>query len=161
MLGVKLGALYSPDSSVVRTRVTPRSVSMIVTVAPATTPLLWSVTVPRIRPKSPCENTGKLSTSNQSIPPKNCEIFLERLRPDRSSEYIEFISHPLTHELDCYTTPHPTFDQVAEIKFQFFNKSGDTARNPGFYICKSTLKNGRCIFVEVADSLCSSFSLRS
>src|SRR5579864_1167071 len=119
MLGVKLGALYSPDSSVVRTRATPRCVSMTVTVAPATTPLVWSVTVPRIRPKSPCENTGKLSTSNQSIPPKNCKIFLERLRPDRSPEYIEFISHPPTQELDCDTTPHPRLIKFPKLSSNF------------------------------------------
>ena len=55
--GTRLGALYSPASSVVAVRSTPRSTSMIVTVTPGTGAPLWSLTVPRMRPKFACENS--------------------------------------------------------------------------------------------------------
>ena len=71
--GIRLGALYSPASSVVSVRVTPLSVSRTDTVAPATTPPLWSETVPRIRAEPPCEYAGKQSKSRAKTPPNNCK----------------------------------------------------------------------------------------
>src|SRR5712692_8970117 len=73
VLGTRVGALYSPGSFVVRTFDTPLSVSVTVTVAPATTPPLWSVTVPRIWPELPCENSGRQSRSIPITPPSNCK----------------------------------------------------------------------------------------
>src|SRR5580693_6893926 len=60
---MSVGALYSPASSVVSVRATPLCVSKTVTVAPDTTPPLWSVTDPRIRPKLPCAKAGRQSKS--------------------------------------------------------------------------------------------------
>src|SRR5258706_11786860 len=73
--GLRVGALYSPASFVTRVFVTPLSVSMTVTVAPDTTPPLWSVTVPMIRPALPCENSGRQSRSTPITPPSNCAAF--------------------------------------------------------------------------------------
>src|ERR1700676_4498415 len=42
---------------------------MIVTVAPDITPPLWSVTVPRMRPKLPCENNETENSNTPTIAP--------------------------------------------------------------------------------------------
>src|ERR1700685_4810961 len=44
----------------------PRCTSNTVTVAPARTPPLWSVTDPRRRPALPCENIGRLTSNTQA-----------------------------------------------------------------------------------------------
>src|SRR5260370_15719847 len=74
--GVRLGALYAPDSSVVRGREVPLWTSRMVTVAPEMAPPFASVTVPTIRPELPCENAGRLSRSTPNITPKTCNAFL-------------------------------------------------------------------------------------
>ena len=56
--GRRLGALYAPASSVVRTRDVPLSTSVTVTLAPPMTAPDESVMLPRIRPIFACENTG-------------------------------------------------------------------------------------------------------
>jgi hypothetical protein len=40
---------------------------MTVTVAPEMTPPVWSETVPRMRPKLPCENSGIENSSKPTI----------------------------------------------------------------------------------------------
>src|ERR1700720_328242 len=69
---MSVGALYAPVSSVVSVRERPLCVSKTVTVAPDTTPPLWSVTFPRMRPKLPCEYAGKQSKSRAKTAPNNC-----------------------------------------------------------------------------------------
>src|SRR5207253_3265244 len=74
--GCRLGALYSPASSVVSARDTPLSTSRTVTVAPAITPPVWSVTVPRIRPELPCEKRGRQTRSMPSVALKTRAVLL-------------------------------------------------------------------------------------
>src|ERR1700674_830712 len=45
---------------------------MTVTVAPAITPPLWSVSVPKIRPALPCENAGRQIKNIPIIAPSSC-----------------------------------------------------------------------------------------
>src|SRR5712691_5788938 len=82
VLGMRVGALYSPGSFVVKIFDTPLSVSVTVTVAPDMTPPLWSVIVPRIRPELPCENSGRQSRSIPITPPSNCTAFRKRTPHD-------------------------------------------------------------------------------
>src|SRR5712664_2823982 len=95
VLGTRVGALYSPGSFVTKVFDTPLSVSVTVTVAPATTPPLWSVIVPMIRPKLPCENNGRQSRSTPIAPPSNCTAF-RKLTPQNLLlvERKGFISGP-------------------------------------------------------------------
>src|SRR5205807_9804557 len=94
-LGTRFGALYSPGSFVTRIFDTPLSVSVTVTVAPDITPPLWSVTVPRIRPELPCENSGRQSRSIPIVPPSNCIAFRKRAPQDPLfAERKELISGP-------------------------------------------------------------------
>src|SRR5260370_13542514 len=72
---MRVGALYSPGSFVIKVFVTPVDVSVPVTVAPDMMPPLWSVIVPRIRPELPCENSGRQSRSIPITPPSNCKAF--------------------------------------------------------------------------------------
>src|ERR1700720_2159732 len=76
MPGVRFGALYAPDSSVVRGREDPLCTSKIVTVAPVTAPPLASVMVPTMRPVLPCENAEAQSTSIASVAPNRCSTLL-------------------------------------------------------------------------------------
>src|SRR5882762_7572206 len=93
--GLRVGALYSPGSFVTKVFVTPLSVSVMVTVAPATTPPLWSVTVPTIRPALPCENSGRQSSSIPIVPTSNCKA-LRNSTPQGFLlvEFEELISGP-------------------------------------------------------------------
>src|ERR1700704_3491596 len=89
------GALYSPGSFVTRVFVTPLSVSVMVTVAPATTPPLWSVTVPTIRPALPCENSGRQRNSSPIVPLSNSKAFRNPTPQGRLLvEFEELISGP-------------------------------------------------------------------
>src|SRR5467141_3850361 len=95
VLGMRVGALYSPGSFVTKIFDTPLSVYVMVTVAPATTPPLWSVTVPRIRPELPCENSGRQSRSTPIVPPSNLIAFRKRVPQDPLFvESKELISGP-------------------------------------------------------------------
>src|SRR6266849_3585409 len=78
MPGIRVGALYSPASSVVRVRATPLSLSMIVTVAPDMTPPLWSETIPRMRPKLACENNETVNSNTPRAAPSTETTFLAR-----------------------------------------------------------------------------------
>src|SRR5467141_2822616 len=93
--GLRVGALYSPASFDVRVFATPLSVSVAVTVAPDMTPPVWSVTVPRIRPELPCENSGRQSRSTPIVLPSNCMAF-RKLTPQNLLlvERKGFISGP-------------------------------------------------------------------
>src|SRR5690242_20477905 len=92
VLGRRVGALYSPGSLVTRVFVTPLSGAVTVTVATEMTPPLWSVTVPRIRPELPCENSGRQSRSTPIAPASNCRAFRKRtpqnLLPSEGKELI-------------------------------------------------------------------------
>src|SRR5712692_7418965 len=78
MPGIRVGALYSPASSVIRVRATPLSLSTMVTVAPAMTPPLWSVTIPRMRPKLAWENSETENNNTPRIAPSTEIAFLAR-----------------------------------------------------------------------------------
>src|ERR1700688_4159686 len=80
--GISVGALYSPTSFVVRVRATTLCVSTMVTVATGMTPPLWSVTIPRIRPKLVCENRGRHISSTPSVTPSTSADFLTRTQSD-------------------------------------------------------------------------------
>src|SRR5882672_3845667 len=110
VLGMRVGALYSPGSFVTRVLETPLSVSVTVTVAPDTTPPLWSVTVPRIRPELPCENNGRQSRSTPIAPPSNCMAFRKLTPQDLLLvERKEFISRPPVQKSQSRILPqlHP------------------------------------------------------
>src|SRR5467141_2181014 len=92
--GMRLGALYSPGSFVIKVFVTPLSVSVTDTVAPEMTPPLWSVIVPRIRPELPCENSGRQSRSIPITPPSNCNALRKLTPQDLLLEFNELISGP-------------------------------------------------------------------
>src|SRR5580658_1015937 len=114
---MSVGALYAPASSVVSVRATPLSVSKTVTMAPEMTPPLWSVTVPRIRPKLPCENAGRQSKSTANSPPSNCTAFLVHAPQHFLLIAVtEFISGPpvqrLSNESLLNLAPYPTHNQV-------------------------------------------------
>src|SRR5467141_3983409 len=95
VLGMRVGALYSPGSFVTKIFDTPLSVSVTVTVAPATTPPLWSVTVPIIRPELPCEKSGRQSRSTPITPHSNCAAFHNRTSQDfLLVEFKELICGP-------------------------------------------------------------------
>src|SRR5439155_16945149 len=74
--GGRLGALYAPASSVTRTRDVPLSTSVTVTLTPPITAPVASVTLPRIRPVLPCENTGTETrkSKTQTLPTKTTFI---------------------------------------------------------------------------------------
>src|SRR5260370_29072195 len=73
---------------------------MIVTVAFDITPPVWSVTVPRMRPKLPCENSGRENSNTPSVANSRDVILLVRSEKDvRSSDGIELIVSPL-REID-------------------------------------------------------------
>src|ERR1700682_972887 len=74
--GIRFGALYAPDSSVVRGREVPLWTSKMVTAAPVIAPPFASVTVPTMRPELPCENAGTQIRSTPNITPKTCRAFL-------------------------------------------------------------------------------------
>src|SRR5258706_7411574 len=112
--GVRFGALYAPDSSVVRGREVPLWTSRMVTVAPVTAPPLASVTVPTIWPLLPCENAETQSRSIPSIAPNTCSTFLVFERTaDLMTDSDEFItSHPFSPEFTLQArqnkqSPHP------------------------------------------------------
>src|SRR5579863_8508883 len=108
--GVRFGALYSPASSDVRVRETPLAVSMTVTVAPATTPPLWSVTVPIMRPVLPCENAGTLSNRTPNATASTLNMFRRCPPADIFFVFAELISDPLTRfgfNSDSGPTPYP------------------------------------------------------
>src|ERR1700692_3783995 len=116
--GVRLGALYSPASSVGSVRVTPLAVSSTVTVAPATTPPLWSVTVPIMRPKLPCENAGRQSKSTPKLTVSNWMALLHHPLEDTFPfELKEFISRPLTLKgLNSNSGPTSTPTKISRVK---------------------------------------------
>src|SRR5882762_5262214 len=104
--GLRVGALYSPASFVTRVFVTPLSVSMTVTVAPDTTPPLWSVTVPMIRPALPCENSGRQSRSIAIAPHTSCAAFRNPTPQDLLLvEFKELISRPPVQNGESRTWP--------------------------------------------------------
>src|SRR5260370_17428288 len=93
---------------------------MIVTVAFDITPPVWSVTVPRMRPKLPCENSGRENRNTPSV--ANSRDVILRVRPQthaRSSDGIELIVSPLREiEMGLWTrqpdgkqptAPHPKY----------------------------------------------------
>src|SRR5713101_7944704 len=95
VLGMRVGALYSPGSFVIKVFVTPLSVSVTVTVAPDMTPPLWSVTVPMIRPRLPCENSGRQSRTTPITPPSSRQTFLNpTVQGFLLVEFNELISGP-------------------------------------------------------------------
>jgi hypothetical protein len=69
---------------------------MILTVAPDMTPPVWSATVPRMRPKLPCENSG---TENSNTPSeansRNVILLVRRKKDARNTEVLELIVSPL------------------------------------------------------------------
>src|SRR6266852_8240175 len=98
--GERLGALYSPASFATRAFATPLSVSKTVTVAPAMTPPLWSVTVPRMRPKLAWENSEIENSNTPRITPS-----VEIAFPARAfSDLKKFITPPLQNREAKY---HP------------------------------------------------------
>src|SRR2546425_182206 len=74
--GIRLGALYSPASSVVRVRARPLSLSIMLTVAPGMTAPVESLTLPRIRPKLPCANSGKENSNTTTVVVNRHEVIL-------------------------------------------------------------------------------------
>src|SRR6266851_6039231 len=93
--GVRLGALYIPSSFVTNDFVTPLSVSVTVTAALEMTPPLWSVIVPQSLPKTPCEDSGRLSRSTPIVPSSSCRAFGKRTLQDvLRAERKELISGP-------------------------------------------------------------------
>src|SRR4030088_1811411 len=110
--GVRFGALYAPDSSVVRGREVPLWTSKIVTVAPVIAPPFTSVTVPTMRPALPCENAGRHSRKIPSTAPKTCRAFWPML--DSTAKLLT--------EFDEFITPHPSpKDSRVQIHaFHFF-----------------------------------------
>src|SRR6267154_2924805 len=112
--GVRFGALYAPDSSVVRGREVPLWTSRMVTVAPVTAPPLASITVPTMRPLLPCENAETQSRSIPSVAPNTCSTFFDFERTaDLMIDSDEFItSHPFSPEFTLRArqnkqSPHP------------------------------------------------------
>src|SRR5579863_8788839 len=104
---MRFGALYAPASSVVSVRVVPLSVSMTLTVAPTTTPPLWSVTVPRMRPKLPCEYAGTHIKSTASTPPnKRTALFVRAPQLLLHTAITEFISGPPVQRLSKESLPN-------------------------------------------------------
>src|ERR1700730_14140698 len=130
--GWRLGALYSPASFVTKVFVTPLSVSTTVTVAPDTVPPLWSVTVPMIRPKLPCEHSGRQSRSTPITPPRICKALRTRTPQDLLSvECNGIISGPpvqiLSREFGPMLPPKldpptiPTSKKVVKVSSCFPN----------------------------------------
>src|SRR6267142_1747309 len=110
--GVRFGALYAPDSSVVRGREVPLWTSKMVTVAPVIAPPFASVMVPTIRPELPCENTGWQSSSTPNITPNTCRVFLIMLdcAPELMIDADDFTrSHPFSPKFTPKDTCVPIF----------------------------------------------------
>src|ERR1700756_4331783 len=68
---------------------------MMVTVAPEMTPPVWSVTVPRMRPKLPCENSDTENSNTPSVASSREVTLLVRPRKDvQDPDGIELIVSP-------------------------------------------------------------------
>ncbi len=70
---------------------------MTITVAPAIAPPFESVTFPRIRPASPCENAGRLSSNTASVPPNTRRNFSD----------VQLDSSPYVHAKRCMVSHFP------------------------------------------------------
>jgi hypothetical protein len=71
-----------PALSVVKDRETPLATSTTVTVAPTMTPPLWSVMLPKIRPKLSCEKAGRQTSNSAALMPNNLKAFVALLVTD-------------------------------------------------------------------------------
>src|ERR1700730_8283163 len=78
--GIKLGAAKAPAASDVSSREVPRSWSVTVTVAPAITPPLSSVTLPIMRPKLSCEKAG-IQKARRATPKLSHAALLDHFHP--------------------------------------------------------------------------------
>src|SRR5258708_448734 len=110
---------------------------MTVTVAPATTPPLWSVTVPLIRPKLPCENAGRQSKSTANTPPSNCTAFLLRAPQHLLlSAVTEFISGPPVQ--DCPMSRFCFWPRTPPVvRFRIFKPGKNQKEQLAFPACGS------------------------
>ena len=82
---------WTPAASVTKLRAMPLSVSITVTAAPASTAPVWSVTLPRIRPKLPCASS---ETENSST--LRAEASRYTLLPTWAIfDVTDFIRHPV------------------------------------------------------------------
>src|SRR4029077_12725479 len=97
MPGVKLGALYSPASSATKFLATPVCELVTVTMAPAITPPVWSVTVPKRRPVLIWENSGRpISITAKPTTTTTPIILLENTRAHRQATTLRLFigKHP-------------------------------------------------------------------
>jgi hypothetical protein len=68
---------------------------MMVTVAPDMTPPLWSVTIPRMRPKLPCEKRDRENSNTPTVAPSTHIAFLARAMFN-----TEFITPPFSKAIE-------------------------------------------------------------
>src|SRR5438093_2025454 len=122
--GIRLGAFYSPASSVVRVRARPLSLSIMLTVAPGMTAPVESLTLPRIRPKLPCADSAKEKSNTTAVVLNRHEVILRFDVTDVISPSYPNTAHDRERQHLSKIYPH-------RIKFK--SASALRTQNSGFH----------------------------